>query len=98
MTDEDWSSGFAKSIAIFLNGDAIPDPDVRGERVVDDSFLVLFNAHYEPIEFVLPDNRFGERWDVELDTNDPLLLTERAAKAGDAFPVESRSLVLLRRI
>ena len=98
MTDDDWASGFAKSVMIFLNGDAMPDPDSRGERVVDDSFLVMFNAHYEPIDFVVPAERFGERWEVEIDTNDPLLLDERSAKAGAAFPVESRSLVVLRRV
>ena len=45
MTDEDWEAGFARSIGVFLNGDAIPDPGPRGERIVDDSFYVLFNAH-----------------------------------------------------
>jgi glycogen operon protein len=97
MTDEDWSSGFAKSVAIFLNGDAIPDPDVRGERVVDDSFLVLFNAHYEPIDFVMPEPAFGERWDVEIDTNDPMLFTPRSVKTGESLAVEARSLVALKR-
>jgi isoamylase len=97
MTDEDWTSGFAKSVSIFLNGDAIPDPDNRGERVVDDSFLVLFNAHYEAIDFFMPPERYGERWEVDVDTNDPLLLNERTAKPGSPFPVESRSLVVLRR-
>ena len=97
MTDEDWTSGFAKSVAIFLNGDAIPDPDVRGERVVDDSFLVLFNAHYEPIDFVMPEPQFGERWDVEIDTNDPMLFNPRSVKTGESFAVEARSLVALKR-
>src|SRR5215203_4475499 len=54
MTEEDWESGFAKSIAVYLNGHGIPDLDVRGQRVTDDSFVLCFNAHYEPIEFTLP--------------------------------------------
>ena len=45
MSDEDWQAGFAKSLGVFLNGDAIPTRDERGERVVDDSFYVMFNAH-----------------------------------------------------
>ena len=45
MSDEDWQAGFAKSLGVFLNGDAIPTPNERGERVVDDSFYVMFNAH-----------------------------------------------------
>ena len=45
MTDDDWDAGFAKSLAVFLNGDGIREPDARGERITDDSFLLLFNAH-----------------------------------------------------
>ena len=44
MTDGDWAAGFAKSLMVFLNGDAISEPDPRGERITDDSFLLLFNA------------------------------------------------------
>ena len=61
MTDEDWGAGFAKSVAVFLNGHGIPDHDARGARVLDDSFLLCFNAHYEPIEFTLPPVEFGEK-------------------------------------
>ena len=51
MTEEDWDSGFGRAVAVFLNGNGIPSTDARGERVVDDSFLLCFNAHDEPIEF-----------------------------------------------
>src|SRR5258707_9598666 len=44
MTEEDWDSGFAKSIAVYLNGQGIADPDLRGQRVTDDSFVLCFNA------------------------------------------------------
>ena len=77
MSDDDRNSGFAKSMAVFLNGQAIPDPDPRGERVVNDSFLLLFNAHHEPLEFTLPAKEWGEHWVVMLDTDDlPLLHVE----------------------
>jgi glycogen operon protein len=70
MSEEDWDSGFAKSVGVFLNGDAIPDPDPRGEKVVDDSFLVLFNAHHENLPFTVPDRDWGDHWVVVLDTDD----------------------------
>ena len=54
MSDEDWGAGFSKSVAVFLNGRGIPDRDARGQRVLDDSFVLCFNAHYEPIEFNFP--------------------------------------------
>ena len=68
MTDEDWDAGFAKSVAVFLNGHGIPDRDARGQRVLDDSFVLCFNAHHEPIEFTLPPAEFGAEWRIVVDT------------------------------
>ena len=48
-----------KGVAVYLNGQGIPGRDVRGQRVTDDSFVLCFNAHYEPIEFTLPPKEFG---------------------------------------
>jgi glycogen operon protein len=98
MSDEDWESGFAKALTVFLNGDAIPEPGPRGERIVDDSFFLLFNAHYEPIEFTLPGG-FGESFEVVVDTAQPVPgPEERRAKPGVPLPVESRSVVVLRKV
>ena len=52
MSDEDWGAGFAKSLGVFLNGDEIPNLDAAGRRVLDESFYLIFNAHWEPVEFV----------------------------------------------
>ena len=56
---------------MFLNGEEIAAPDEHGERVVDDSFLLLFNGSHEDVEFRLPPGRFGRRWTCELRTDDP---------------------------
>ncbi|MGI8493102.1 MAG: glycogen debranching protein GlgX [Acidimicrobiales bacterium] len=74
MTDADWEVGYAKSLAVFLNGSAIPDPDVHGRPVTDDSFYLLFNGWEESLDFVLPDQRWGAKWSVALDTASPLPL------------------------
>jgi glycogen operon protein len=95
MGDEDWDNGFAKSMAVFLNGEEIAAPDPRGQRVVDDSFLIMFNAHYEPIRYTVPRGPWGWRWLRVLDTHDPL---PRYYRAGAQVPVKDRSLVLLRRV
>ena len=68
MSEEEWAIGFAKSIGVFLNGKAIPTRGPRGERIVDDSFYVIFNAHHEPLVFTLPGPAWGRRCEVELDT------------------------------
>ena len=54
MSESDWQVGYARSVAVFLNGDAIAEPDGRGERVTDDSFLLLFNGHHEDMDFTVP--------------------------------------------
>ncbi len=68
MSDEDWGASFAKSVAVFLNGQGIAGRDPRGQRVTDDSFVLCFNAHHEPIEFALPPKEFGAAWRVVLQT------------------------------
>ena len=99
MAEEQWGEGFAKALGVFLNGEGIDSPDARGERVVDDSFYVLFNAHYEPLPFVLPKGDWGKEWIVVLDTNKPLPEEEEQLyKRGDEISVESRSAKVLRRV
>jgi glycogen operon protein len=100
MSDEDWDSGFAKSVTVFLNGDGIREPDARGERVTDDSFFLLFNGHHEEIAFTLPDLGAGERWQVELDTAAPMLgeVEDRTLKTGEAQAVDARSVLVLRKV
>ena len=73
MTDEDWESGFAKSVAVYLNGHGIPDLDARGQRVTDDSFVLCFNAHHEPIDFTLPPEEFGPAWVPVIYTADDVV-------------------------
>jgi isoamylase len=68
MSEEDWSVGHSKSVAIFLNGRGLSDLDVTGEPIKDDSFTILFNAHYEPLEFTLPDSIIPQ-WYLVLDTS-----------------------------
>jgi glycogen operon protein len=81
MTDPDWDVGYAKSLGVFLNGHAIPDPDVHGRPIVDDSFYLLFNGWDQEIDFTLPAARWAWSWDVVLDTGDA-----RAGQSGVPRP------------
>jgi isoamylase len=71
MTSQDWQAGYAKSVAVYLNGTAIDEPDPRGDPVTDDRFLLLFNAGQDPVMFTLPDSRFGLSWELVIDTAAP---------------------------
>ncbi|MGH3181801.1 MAG: glycogen debranching enzyme, partial [Streptosporangiaceae bacterium] len=68
MTDADWDASYAKSLAVFLNGDAISEPDPRGGKITDASFLMLFNAHSKPLTFTLPEASYAAGWEVVIDT------------------------------
>lgn len=99
MMDEYWRTGFAKSLAIFLNGEGIQSPDMQGNRVIDDSFYLLFNAHYEPLPFTLPVADWSACWQKVLDTNEPVPEeADRLYRAGEEILVESRSIVVLRDV
>ncbi len=68
MTQADWDADYAKSLAVFLNGEAISEPDVRGEQVSDAKFLLLFNAHSNPLTFTLPEASLAAGWEVMIAT------------------------------
>jgi glycogen operon protein len=94
MTRRDWENTGARSIGVFLNGDELHMENAHGEDVRDDSFLVLFNAHFEDITFRLPARRFATRWEIELATG--RCECERPSPGQDVL-VESRSIGILRR-
>jgi glycogen operon protein len=98
MTQRDWEQGDLHHVGLFLNGEEFPYLDVRGERIEDDSFLLLFNAHFEDIEFRLPNARYGASWDLELSSSEPE--AERAAwnvAARGTVQLVARSVVVLKQ-
>jgi glycogen operon protein len=96
MTDNDWHTGYARSLGVFLNGDAITEPGPRGDTVRDQSFLLLFNANREPVTFVLPGGRFGEAWDALIDTASTPGDTAVTYQAASSIELAGRSIMILR--
>lgn len=97
MRDTDWQAAHARSLTVFLNGGAISEPGPRGEPVVDDSFLLMFNAHDQPLDFVVPVDH-GRQWQVVVETARPDGVTAGPkVQAGDRLTVRDRSLTVLQR-
>ncbi len=71
MDMDDWSNTHAFSVMIYLNGSDIPETDWYGKQMVDNDFILIFNAHYEPIMFTLPDEKYGRKWQLVVDTHNP---------------------------
>ena len=95
MAPKDWNSGFGKAIAVFLNGQGIHGRSMRGERVTDRNFLVLFNASDQAVEFTLPPDEYSEVWEIVVDSAGANADTA-PREAGATISVEGRSLMVLR--
>lgn len=96
MSEEHWNNGFAKSLGVFLNGKGLHAVGPTGEPVTDDSFYLIFNAHFEPLDFKLPPKKYAAQWTKVLDTSESKIEEYgEVYKAEAVVKVESRSLILL---
>ncbi|MDR3553592.1 MAG: glycogen debranching protein GlgX [Syntrophobacteraceae bacterium] len=104
LTAEDWNDGSARYIGMILAGDAINEFDARGNSILDDTLLMMINAHWEPVSFVMPSSRLGEKrrmfegsWILELDTNEDGGKSEsEPVKPGEKFEMKPRSVAVFR--
>ena len=94
MDMDDWQNTHAFSMMVYLNGSDIPEVDWYGNRMVDNDFILIFNAHYEPIMFTLPDERYGRKWQLVVDTHNPDG-PELSYEAGFMITAQSRSFLML---
>jgi glycogen operon protein len=101
MTEELWKAPDISTLGVFLNGDEIPDQGPRGERLVDDSFLLLLNGGAEPAMFTLPGRPWGKEYELVVDTGLAFVLPAGAEAptymAGEELSMASRSLAVLRK-
>ncbi|QMU70553.1 glycogen debranching protein GlgX [Streptacidiphilus sp. P02-A3a] len=98
MQDSNWDWDEARAVTVFLNGEAITEPGTRGQRIVDDSFLILLNGHDEPLWFSVPGRRYGSAWTVAVDT--AMAAEDRDEtefKAEGRVLLEARSTLVLIR-
>jgi isoamylase len=101
MTGSDWSEGFARTLAVCLNGDAITEPGPRGERITDADFVLLLNAHTETVPFRIPSGVSSGAWQVIVDTSTSATAAAEVPQAADgssSVEVGPRTMVVLRAI
>jgi len=97
MTEEDWTNPLTRSFGLRLAGDALDEVDPHGQPLVDDTLLLLVNAYWEPMSFVLPTHKSGLTWETQLDTREATGKSNRPSlRGGDTCEIAGRSLVLLR--
>ncbi|WP_030693896.1 glycogen debranching protein GlgX [Streptomyces globisporus] len=99
MTSRDWQAAHAQALTVFLNGNAISEPGTQGERIADDSFLLMFNASSKELEFAVPDSH-GRCWRMVVDTSDPEGMPPREGPelaGGERVTLAPLSLTVLRR-
>jgi glycogen operon protein len=97
MPEENWNHDFAKSLAVFLNGKSIRHMSPKGEPIYDDSFYMIFNAHYEAVDYVLPPEKYGLEWRKVIDTKECCVSEDgQVFDAGASVTVESRSIMVFK--
>ena len=96
MTEEDWNNGENRCFGLSLSGDALDELDSRGNKIIDDTFLILLNAHHEAVPFILPGPRGRRQWQVILDTREGMARLPRRVNKGAIYHLEGRSLALFR--
>ncbi len=96
MEEDDWTNGFAKSLGIFLYGDGLRTVDQDNKPLVDDSFYLIFNAHFETIEFKLPPENYAKKWTKVFDTSNGTPADQREYKPGETVKAGQRSFILLQ--
>lgn len=99
MEEHNWKEDFAKSLAIYLNGHGLRSTGPQGEKITDDNFYLMFNAHHESLDYSLPHERYGKEWIRVLDTNiEGINESPIRHFTGDTIRVAGRSIVLLKHI
>jgi glycogen operon protein len=98
MTDEDWNAGYVKSLALRLAGDAISETDDKGRPIIDDTLLILLNAHHEPLAFTLPAHKRGVRWRTVFDTavKPNAKISSTVFKGGERYDLQGRAIAVLK--
>ncbi|WP_329114597.1 glycogen debranching protein GlgX [Streptomyces sp. NBC_01353] len=99
MTARDWQAAHAQALSVFLNGNAISEPGTQGERIADDSFLLMFNASSQELDFEVPVNH-GQTWRVVVDTSHPEGIPPQEGPkvaAGERVTLAPLSLTVLKR-
>ncbi|MEU8233921.1 glycogen debranching protein GlgX [Actinoplanes sp. NPDC048967] len=97
MAGDDWGNDFGRAVALFVNGEGIRERGQYGQRHVDSSFLLFFNAHDAPIEFHTPPTEYGEKWEKVIETAEPSPDRPSVVEAGSSILVPDRSLIVLDR-
>ncbi|GGB84767.1 glycogen debranching protein GlgX [Dyadobacter sediminis] len=99
MPDENWNHDYAKSLGIYLNGKGIRHVNKKGEPIYDDNFYLVFNAHYEPVTYVLPPEKYGQEWHKVIDTSEGTIDENGPVfHAGAEVTVDSRSVMVFKNI
>jgi glycogen operon protein len=99
MTDEQWHAPGVRTLGVQLAGDAIDERGPRGERIIDDTLLIIFNADERPVAFALPNHEVAKRWEVVFDTvHQTFSGAHGEHDGGSVYRVNERSVVCLRRL
>ena len=101
MKEENWNDPFAKSLGVYLHGKSLRSVGPTGEMLLDDDFILIFNAHHETLEYTLPTERYGSNWNLVIDTETSYIDEDGIrinSGAGNKVTVGSHSVIVLKQL
>ncbi len=98
MTEFDWHQGYARCLSVHLSGTAVHRTDSRGQPVLDENFTLLFNAHHDTMDFVLPPLPASRCWRVQLETEVAVPGKPEQLPGAATRALPARSLLLLMEV
>ncbi|MBX5446532.1 glycogen debranching protein GlgX [Sphaerobacter sp.] len=99
MTETEWEASWVRTLGVRLDGRALDELDERGDPIVDDTLLLLLNAHADTVPMTLPQPLPGTVWEVVIDTAEPDLEPGvRRLEASEPYQLRGRSIALLREV
>jgi len=98
MKGYNWESDFARSIGIYFHGEGIQSKGPMGEDILDNHFFIIFNAHYEGLNYKLPKEDYAKKWRKVLDTASGEISSGDLSlhEASETLIVEGRSILVLK--
>ena len=98
MKGYNWESDFARSVGIYFHGEGIQSKGPMGEDILDNHFFIIFNAHYEGLNYKLPKEDYAKKWRKVLDTASGEISKNDLSlhDASETLVVEGRSILVLK--
>jgi glycogen operon protein len=95
MSDHDWDLEYVRCLGVLLTAEAMEASDGFGQPLQASTLFLMFNAHHEPVSFVLPRLQARKCWERVVDTTEDRCRPP-APLQDHSYHLGARSLAVLQ--